>query len=97
MHLIVLTYTTCCLDVHAQVIVPSRELASKHYAEHDGKPFFPKLVGFLSSGVSVSTGPSSTPTASSDSTPPTPLLSSLPSLPGLTAMFPLLAVFTPAG
>jgi nucleoside diphosphate kinase len=53
MHLIVLTYTTCCLDVHAQVIVPSRELASKHYAEHDGKPFFPKLVDFLSSGAVV--------------------------------------------
>jgi nucleoside diphosphate kinase len=37
----------------AQVLVPSRELASKHYAEHDGKPFFPKLVDFLSSGAVV--------------------------------------------
>lgn len=33
--------------------MPSRELASKHYAEHDGKPFFPKLVDFLSSGAVV--------------------------------------------
>jgi protein-S-isoprenylcysteine O-methyltransferase Ste14 len=24
-------------------------LAAKHYAEHDGKPFFPKLINFLSS------------------------------------------------
>lgn len=37
----------------AQVLVPSRELAGKHYAEHDGKPFFPKLVDFLSSGAVV--------------------------------------------
>jgi nucleoside diphosphate kinase len=28
-------------------------LAAKHYAEHDGKPFFPKLVNFLSSGPVV--------------------------------------------
>lgn len=33
--------------------MPSRELAAKHYAEHDGKPFFPKLVDFLSSGAVV--------------------------------------------
>lgn len=38
-----------------QVLVPSKELASKHYAEHDGKPFFPKLVDFLSSGAVVAT------------------------------------------
>lgn len=38
-----------------QVIVPSKELAGKHYAEHDGKPFFPKLVDFLSSGAVVAT------------------------------------------
>jgi nucleoside diphosphate kinase len=30
-----------------------QDLASKHYAEHDGKPFFPKLVNFLSSGPVV--------------------------------------------
>ncbi|KAL4853430.1 ABC transporter G family member 7 [Chlorella vulgaris] len=39
--------------VGIKVLVPSRELASKHYAEHDGKPFFPKLVDFLSSGAVV--------------------------------------------
>ena len=33
-----------------QVLVPSRALASKHYAEHEGKPFFDGLVSFLSSG-----------------------------------------------
>lgn len=30
-----------------------QDLAAKHYAEHDGKPFFPKLVNFLSSGPVV--------------------------------------------
>jgi nucleoside-diphosphate kinase len=30
-----------------------KTLAAKHYAEHDGKPFFPKLVNFLSSGPVV--------------------------------------------
>ncbi len=29
----------------------TQALAAKHYAEHDGKPFFPKLVDFLSSGA----------------------------------------------
>lgn len=41
--------------VAVKVIVPSKELAQKHYAEHDGKPFFPKLVDFLSSGAVVAT------------------------------------------
>lgn len=41
--------------VAMKVIVPSKELAGKHYAEHDGKPFFPKLVDFLSSGAVVAT------------------------------------------
>lgn len=36
--------------VAAKVLIPSADLAKKHYAEHDGKPFFPKLVDFLSSG-----------------------------------------------
>lgn len=36
--------------VAAKLIVPSREIAKLHYAEHDGKPFFPNLVDFLSSG-----------------------------------------------
>lgn len=39
--------------VAAKVMVPSKDLASMHYAEHDGKPFFPKLVDFLSSGAVV--------------------------------------------
>ena len=38
-----------------QVLVPSRDLAGQHYAEHEGKPFFPKLVDFLSSGAVVAT------------------------------------------
>lgn len=41
--------------VAMKVLVPSKELAQKHYAEHDGKPFFPKLVDFLSSGAVVAT------------------------------------------
>ena len=39
--------------VGAKVLVPSADLARGHYAEHDGKPFFPKLVHFLSSGAVV--------------------------------------------
>jgi nucleoside-diphosphate kinase len=31
----------------------SRELAEKHYGEHLGKPFFEKLVGFITSGPVV--------------------------------------------
>lgn len=29
---------------------PSRELLSKHYAEHEGKPFYEPLLEFMSSG-----------------------------------------------
>jgi nucleoside-diphosphate kinase len=32
----------------------SREKAEEHYAEHKGKRFFPDLVGFITSGPSVS-------------------------------------------
>eukprot|EP00882_Tetradesmus_deserticola_P031201 GHRQ01035275.1.p1 GENE.GHRQ01035275.1~~GHRQ01035275.1.p1 ORF type:complete len:167 (+),score=42.34 GHRQ01035275.1:114-614(+) len=39
--------------VGIKVLVPSQALAARHYAEHDGKPFFPKLVNFLSSGPVV--------------------------------------------
>ena len=39
--------------VGAKVLVPSTDIARLHYAEHDGKPFFPKLVDFLSSGSVV--------------------------------------------
>jgi nucleoside-diphosphate kinase len=35
------------------LICSTQALAAKHYAEHDGKPFFPKLVHFLSSGPVV--------------------------------------------
>lgn len=39
--------------VGAKVLVPSEDIAKSHYAEHEGKPFFPKLVNFLSSGPVV--------------------------------------------
>lgn len=39
--------------VGVKVLVPAKELAGKHYAEHEGRPFFPKLVNFLSSGPVV--------------------------------------------
>jgi nucleoside-diphosphate kinase len=31
----------------------TRELAQRHYAEHDGKPFFEELVSFITSGPLV--------------------------------------------
>jgi nucleoside-diphosphate kinase len=31
----------------------SDELANRHYGEHEGKPFFPGLVGFITSGPIV--------------------------------------------
>jgi nucleoside-diphosphate kinase len=31
----------------------SRELASRHYAEHEGKPFYEELVSFITSGPLV--------------------------------------------
>lgn len=31
----------------------SRELAARHYAEHVGKPFYDRLVGFITSGPVV--------------------------------------------
>ena len=34
-------------------LIPSRVLAENHYAEHKGKPFFPRLVDFLISGPVV--------------------------------------------
>ena len=37
----------------AQVMVPSEELAGKHYQEHAQRPFYPGLVKFLSSGPVV--------------------------------------------
>jgi nucleoside-diphosphate kinase len=34
----------------ARLLVVSRELAERHYAEHVGKPFFADLVSFITSG-----------------------------------------------
>ena len=31
-------------------LTPSRELLAKHYAEHEGKPFYEPLVDFMASG-----------------------------------------------
>jgi nucleoside-diphosphate kinase len=39
--------------VGIKVIVPTAAMAGAHYEEHKGKPFFPKLVEFLSSGPVV--------------------------------------------
>ncbi|KAL9642993.1 hypothetical protein ABK040_010685 [Willaertia magna] len=39
--------------VALKMLVPSEDLAKKHYAEHDGKPFFAGLVSFLTSGPVV--------------------------------------------
>ena len=36
--------------VAAKFVLPSEELAKKHYGEHAEKPFFPKLIGFITSG-----------------------------------------------
>lgn len=39
-------YTLAALTV----LTPGRDLLSKHYAEHEGKPFYEPLVEFMSSG-----------------------------------------------
>ena len=39
--------------VGIKVLVPSKQLAGAHYEEHAQRPFFPKLVNFLSSGAVV--------------------------------------------
>ena len=36
-----------------QQMTMSRELAATHYAEHEGKPFYPELVDFITSGPLV--------------------------------------------
>ena len=33
-----------------KMLVPPADLLRNHYAEHDGKPFFPKLVNYVGSG-----------------------------------------------
>jgi nucleoside-diphosphate kinase len=39
--------------VALQMMTMSRELASQHYAEHEGKPFYEELVSFITSGSLV--------------------------------------------
>ena|SRR5579859_7968225 len=36
-----------------QLMTMERELAASHYAEHEGKPFYDELVGFITSGPLV--------------------------------------------
>jgi nucleoside-diphosphate kinase len=39
--------------VAMQLMTMSRELAARHYAEHEGKPFYAELVDFITSGPLV--------------------------------------------
>src|ERR1700756_755959 len=39
--------------VALQQLTMTRELAERHYAEHEGKPFFEELVSFITSGPLV--------------------------------------------
>ncbi len=39
--------------VALQLMTMTRELASQHYAEHEGKPFYEELVSFITSGPLV--------------------------------------------
>jgi len=39
--------------VDLRMVTPERELLVKHYAEHEGEPFFEPLVEFMSSGPVV--------------------------------------------
>ena len=39
--------------VALQLMTMTREMASTHYAEHEGKPFFGELVDFITSGPLV--------------------------------------------
>jgi nucleoside-diphosphate kinase len=39
--------------VGMKLTVPSAATAAAHYAEHQGKPFFPELISFLTSGPLV--------------------------------------------
>ena len=39
--------------VAMRLMTMSRELAERHYAEHEGKPFYDELVSFISSGPLV--------------------------------------------
>ncbi|MGH2914754.1 MAG: nucleoside-diphosphate kinase [Solirubrobacteraceae bacterium] len=39
--------------VALQLMTMTRELAARHYAEHEGKPFYEELVAFITSGPLV--------------------------------------------
>jgi nucleoside-diphosphate kinase len=39
--------------VELKLMTMTRELAERHYAEHEGKPFFEELVSFITSGPLV--------------------------------------------
>jgi nucleoside-diphosphate kinase len=39
--------------VAMQLMTMTREMATQHYAEHEGKPFFDELVSFITSGPLV--------------------------------------------
>jgi nucleoside-diphosphate kinase len=39
--------------VDIRMVEPHRDLLSKHYAEHEGKPFYEPLVNFMESGPVV--------------------------------------------
>ena len=39
--------------VALKLMTMERELAARHYAEHEGKPFYEELVGFITSGPLV--------------------------------------------
>lgn len=36
-----------------KLLLPTLELAEKHYAEHKGKPFYPRLISYITSGPIV--------------------------------------------
>ena len=36
--------------VALEIRTPTRDLLARHYAEHEGKPFYETLLGFMSSG-----------------------------------------------
>ena len=36
-----------------KLLLPTLEMAQKHYAEHEGKPFYPRLINYITSGPIV--------------------------------------------
>ena len=39
--------------VGLKLLLPTLEMAQKHYAEHEGKPFYPRLISYITSGPIV--------------------------------------------